>query len=673
MSDIEIIVDETEEGYVPPGEVFPSDEERDEVSSWLLSEFTRAEDEQKERRDMWARWRRQRMARPEKKVQDYPWSGASNVVPPEAMSITNTAFAQVKGKYMNLEPLYEVKASDDKYREHANAMEALLNYAALNEDQMNMRKQNNTLIYDTVSLGTQFGKVIWDKDEVKYKRDGEEIVVTTHDGPAFIPIRLEDFLTRYNVTVTDRAPWYAVKTRYFEHELEAAVQRGFFTPQGVEGLLGTPITSLDENKQKEKEMQGENPDVGTGGDYLVYEVAVFWDVDGDGVKEDLRLWINPDSGMILREEYNDLGFRDVQRFPFLTVPYELYGLGMGWMCDQMQETLTTTYNMAINGAHLHSLQNFATRPGTDLATDEIRPMGVFEMDSPREDMVLINYPDVSAAATTMAQSAQSYIQRATGVNYAMQGLPDETMKSRFSPTGYQSQASTGSALLEINSKNFDEAYGEMGKKLFYLLIAHKDLTIKNLVPRLRAEDQRLVMEVLALREEDVRNLFAFSVKITPMDETEEAKQQKTMTLTQIYAAYIQQVLALLTQMNSPQLPPNVKEAIGAFVVGLTEMMQDTIEHMSELSTTTMLPFVDDLKLMLTMMDMQKSEQVAQAKEQISGMVGRAEGAVEQGAAMGAGQGNQGVAGQAAGPVQQGSNASPVSQSAPATGEIAVVG
>jgi len=634
MSDQEIIVDLEDAagaGYVAPDEVFTDETERDACKNWVIAEIDRALAEREEREVMWARWRRQRLARPKNKVADYPWTGASNVVPPESMSVTNTAFAQFKGKYLNIDPLWAVKTTKEGFGDQSRSIEKLLNYCATNEDQMNIRKHNNTIFYDAVSLGTQFGKILWDEDKVKYKRNGEEITIVTHDGPNFRPIRLEDFICRANVTDLQKAAMYTVKTTYAEHELQAEAQSGYFVR--IDDVIGSPRTEIDDNKTAEKNMLGDSPDVGTSAEYLIYEVAVFWDVDQDGTKEDLNLWIDATTGIVIREEYNELGFRDVQRFPYLTVPYELYGLGIGWMTDQMQEELTTLHNMAINSQHLSSLQAIITRPGTEIDSEELSPACIIETASPNEDVKILQFPDITASAVRLEALAKEYITRATGVSSAMAGMPDQTMKSRFSPTGYQQQAQQGANLLDLSSKNFDEAYSELGKMLFYLLLAYKEQTIESILPRLPLEDQENIKAVFAMGDQDIRDIFAFSVRVTPMDATEDAKQQKVMMLTQIYAAYIQQVIGLVMQMSSPEIPPNVKEILSRFIVGLTEMMQGTIEDMSDLSAQLMTPYVEDLKLMLIQMDMQKDAQVAQAKQ--SGGAG----GVEQGnqTAMGAGQ------------------------------------
>lgn len=666
MSDVDVIIttEEAEDiltGFAAPDEVFTSEEQRIEVADYLIDEIEKASGERKEREETWARWRRQRLAKPKSETVSYPWPGASNSVPPESMSVTNISFSQLKGKYMNLDPLWKVNVSREELEKKAKALEELINYCGVNQDQMNLRKHNNTIMYDCVSLGTQLGKILWDVNKVKYRRAGEERVVVTHDGPNFIPIRLEDFYTRSFMTETDSAPWYAVRTLYYKHELEKAVQNGFFNDSMIEQVLQNPVNVLDDNKAEEKSMGGDSPDFSGEGQYEVYECSLFWDVDEDGVSEDIKIWVEPTSRLVLREEYNELGFRDIQKFPFQTVPYEFYANGIGAMTDQMQEELTSLHNMAINSGHLNSLQMFVARPGSSLADIDAKPMQVIEAESPKEDIQLLTFPDMTASARILEETARQYIIRATGVNYAMAGLPDMVMKSRFSPSGYDQQATQGASFLELMTKNFDEAYGELGKKLFYLLLAYKDRTRETLFPKFSLETQGLLEEIFTMSDADIQEAFNFSVRITPMDETDEAEQQKTLMLTQLYATYIQQIMPVMQQLSNPQIQqmPQMQDILMRVAVGLSEMMEDQIESMSDLDAQNMLPYLEQFKLALRAMDIQKDAQLAPMKEQVNEM--------ERSGASGMGeQSAQGSAEGAGGMGQAGGEQTP---SGPQTGQL----
>lgn len=643
MSDTVIVMEEELEGFPLPNEVFRSDDDRAECVTYLLDELERSKSERSEREARWAKWRRQRKAQPKNPTASYPWDGASNLEAPDAMSTTNVTFAQMKGRYSTLDPLFHVTASKDAYKEHSQAIADLVNYCALSKDQMNMRKHNNTIIKDTVSLGNQIGDVYWKVDKVKYNRQGEEIELTTHDGPAFLPYRLEDFFVRSFVTDINNAPWYGLGTNYYKHELERLQQNGFFVK--VEDILDSPVTSIDDNKEDQNKAEGDERDFSGEGQYYVLKFSVFWDVDKDGVSEDITVWIEPETETVLREEYNELGFRSAQHFPYVTEPYEFYAQGIGSMIEQMQESLTSSTNMAMNSAHLNSLQVILTRQGTQLAGQKWKPMSVQECESPAEDVRVLNFPDVTQSANIMAENARQNIIRSTGVNYAMAGLPDMVMKSRFSPTGYDQQASTGASFLELMSKNFDDAYSELGKKIFYLTLAYKDRTREVLFPKFPEKTQNLLEEVFKLSEQDIRDVFGFNVAITPMDETDEAKQQKTIMLNSLYSAYIQQMIGVVMQLSNPQSPQPLKDLLIRASIGYSEMMQKQIEELSSMNPQLVTMYVEDMKLMVQMMDQQKNEMLAQAKEQVNAQMEQSgQGTME-------GTGNQSVDSGAGGMVE----------------------
>lgn len=619
MSDVDVIItaEEELEGIQLPNEVFESDEDREECVTYLLDELSRAKTERAGREKRWAKWRRQRNAQPKNATASYPWDGASNLEAPDAMSTTDIIFAQMKGRYNTLDPLFNVTTSLEKHKAHAAAIGEIVNYCAVAKDQMNLRHHNNTIMKDTVSLGNQIGDVFWDVTQVKYNRNGEEILITTHDGPAFKPERLEDFYVRAFVEKLDNAPWYGLGTNYYKHELEQFQQNGYFV--NIEQIIDQPVTAIDDNKAEQNKNEGDERDFSGSGQYYIIKFSLFWDVDKDGVSEDITVWIEPETQTVLREEYNDLGFRSAQHFPYVTEPYEFYAHGVGGMIEQQQEALTSSTNMAFNSAHLNSLQVIITRQGTKLGEATWKPMSVEEAESPQEDVKVLNFPDVTNSARVMAEDARNNIIRSTGVNYAMAGLPDMVMKSRFSPSGYDQQASTGASFLELMSKNFDDAYGELGQKIFYLLLAYKDRTRSTLFPKFSTETQDLLEEVFQMSEQDIRQIFSFTVAITPMDETEEAKQQKVMMLNTLYSSYIQQMIGITQMIGQPNQPPQMQEMLIRGAIGYSEMMQSQISDLSDMNPQQVTLYVEEMKLMVDMMDMQKNAMLVQAKEQLRAM------------------------------------------------------
>ena len=377
----------------------------------------------KERKTMeedWKKWRRQREARPAERTKTFPWPGASNVCPPLAMYNTNGIYAMLKASTGDKKPAWEVDAQDPLFNNEAVSWGKFLGLLAESPYHANLRGALNHILYELASMGTQFVQIPWVIERWNFKRQQaggpvEAVSKISRDCPQVIPINLEDFGTRSHWGDIQKAPWIAIRTHLYDYELKQRVVDGVYPQDKVDKVLTRSTDDITDARQAEMAQQGLTPTTGDTKVYDVYQTYLFWDVDGDGAPEDIKVWFDPISQTILRSEFNDLGVRDIVKIVYIPRPGELYGIGVGWMVEHAQDEIEALHNMRVDGTMLAMLQMFVTRRGSGISDDEdFHPLKNISVDNPREDFLPVKFPDIGYGTIQAEMIIKEYAERVTG-------------------------------------------------------------------------------------------------------------------------------------------------------------------------------------------------------------------------------------------------------------------
>ena len=597
------------------GNVLRTEELEKEVKSYLQEELLSVigATERADAEESWTRWRRQRQGLPETAKKTYPWDNASNAVPPLSLINTNGAYSFVSSSLARRKPFWEVTTQIDSLSHEAAALTNLLSVMAESKNHLNLKGVNRPIIYDLVSLGTQFIRVPWLRDEQMFKSYDEngnlqQVTRIRHDSPAIIPIRLEDFMTRPYWYDIQRAPWIATRSWLMKHELLQREALGIY--ENVEEVLKLSSQDFDQNMKDELERHGVNLS-GYPKDMIpIYQVNVFWDIDGDGVPEDIIVWFEPVTKTILREEYNDLGVRDIVRIPYMEMPYQLYALGVGALTDSMQEEATTLHNMRVDSMHISLLQLWAARKGSGIGpNEELRPLKLFELDDPEADLKVFKFPDVSASTLNAELVAKEYAGRATNMSDYMMGFESQGIRSRNTMGGTMFLAQQGNKIQTAIMASVEEAYSQVGQIVVFQLVKNKDKVREVLYPLVSPHDRQYLDNVLDMDVEDIPVKFNFRVRTTDVEKSQEAQRQGILTLTQLYTMYGKQVFQLLPTVYNQQVPPQVKEVAAKFFIGATKMMDKVLKFFGEEDTRDLLPYIKDIQMMVEALDNMKDQRL----------------------------------------------------------------
>lgn len=618
--------------------VFPNDAVRDQMVAYLVREFDEIAEgnERSELAEDWEEWRRISMVKPKDRVKDTPWEGAANVVTPFAFSNINGVFSHLKAAIVEKKPRWQCDSGDDEYADKAKSWQKWLNELMVSKLHINITEKDEELLWDIARMGTQFAEVPWTTNRVQFKRRASDehtqvVDKTVYDGPTIKRHRLEDVFIRSHWKVQD-APYVGFAHEFTKQDLLREEHNGFF--EDVERVFAFPA-----EKEKSRVVEGEQVGVATtfdeltevGEAYRIVKFYVAWDADEDGMPEDLIVWVEPTSKVVLRAEYNELGVRPIGVGKYIGVPDMIYALGVCAILYRLQEEIDTMHNIGINSLHVSSLQMYATPRGAGIGPKEkFFPLKHIELDDPQRDFQVIKFPNVSPEASAREQIAQQYGRTATGISEGQLGMPDTTAKSGTSPTLQQFMAQQGNKVLRSVIASVADFYGELGQFVSLQLVANSERVLAGNAPLLELADEadrENIRAVLNMNVEDIPQMFQFSVKTTEADKTEDAKRQMLMMKHQLMAQYMQQAMQVVQMLDSPQIQqmPTVKEFVTQMYVALTKLMEESLGLFDVDKPSDYLPNYELQEIALQISDIMKDQQAAMIRQRMEGMTGDGRG------------------------------------------------
>jgi len=597
MSDENIAIEivEGEEAPLPVNAVFQTEEDEAKVVNYLLAEKEAAERERENMLQRVQKWRRQREARPETEKKNWPWPKASNVCVPIAAINTQGVSTFLKEAFAQRDPFWTVKSENSKDKEQiaqAAALTALLDRMSKSRYQLNLGPVIDDILDEVSSLGTQPVKVVWLKDSWVFKgKDAQgttrQVNKVVHDGPAIIMIPFEDFITRPFFTDVQQAPWVTHRVYLFEHQMRQRFQQGRY--EEPEGWNLDYITALPEHNKEQLERTGIEP--GETKMWEILESHVFWDVDNDGVPEDIILTYSP-KGLVYRREFNDLGVRPYVMPTYGKRAFQLYGIGVGWMAEHGQDEVDAHHNMRVDGAVLANLRMLVARKGCGIRPDEKLFAGkIWMVDDPQSDVHQLQFGEVYPSSLQAEAMAKDYTERWTAMNDYMQGFNDPMLKSRGGIGISSFLAGQGGKIQTNRARYLITAFSEIGQLVLFQLVRNKERVVLDGLPE---DEAARISAVLNMNVEDIPTKFSFTVETTDLSETEANKRQALMTLTQLYTLYFKDITEAVIMAANPQmaqLPMGslIQEIALKHYTGASHMMEKILRYFDELDTGRYIP------------------------------------------------------------------------------------
>lgn len=618
MSDEIIVYEEGEEGeevVVEVGVVISDEKELKEIAQKLCTDYQAARAGREEKEQTWAKWRRQYEARPNRKSKDYPYPNASNVVPPLSQIVGQALFGHLKEMYDQIDPPWYVKPlreGDQELIKQAEVLTKYYNLLSKSRLDLNFDSFKRDFLHEVAVMGTCYVKVPWTTTHWHFKGDEAgleaDVDALLHDGPELMVIPVEDLVYPENWKDIQKMPWIAHDVQRARYELEDLAARGVYEQEAVDAMLqyaehGSGTT----RNQVREEISQVSPD--REDEFLLTEFYFYYDADKDGRHEDLVFTVHVPSGIVLRQSYNEFGYRMITSGTFISRSFMLEGRGAGQTTEYQQDEIEGIHNVRNDNMKFANMRVLAARKGAFRENEQIFPGKIFLTDNPREDLVPIQLGEVYPSSLQAENMTMNYAREASGMSSIMAGFSDQRLGSRDTASGQSMRMSRGQGLFATIAEGLNECFSEIGMMMFFQLVKNRDRVLQNERDAERMNPEELVVlgETLGMELRDVPIKLSFQIRTSDIDQTFEAKRQNMLSLTQLFSQFAMQTTPLAMQLFGPegqqiqQAAPDAYAHMLSIYTGSTRLMSEVFKFFGEEDPQRYVPDVRKFELMQDMM------------------------------------------------------------------------
>jgi hypothetical protein len=614
-------------------EVIADEENRKELIEYLCTEYEEEEASREGRKEEWALWRKMAEAEPMVKTKNTPYRNASNVTPPLTQSIFHTAYAHLKQMFDARNPFWTVRASrkdDQEDVKRAKVLTKYLDVLARSESDLHLEAVKQQSLSDAALMGTVFMKVPWVAESTNYKRRDStgnlvEETIYKRFGPQIQVAPLDRVVYSPEFSAIRDMPWVGYTITLPKHELANRGMNGTYV--NVDEVMQWGDTSKDALDRQRDEARGSEQKA-YADQFDITEFFVQWDVDQDGMYEDIIITLHVPSRTLLDIRFNDLLERDIVEAKFIARNYMVEGRGIGQMTKSMQLEAEGMHNVRNDNAKFAAMRMIAMNRATARENREsIYPGKIWKTENPHQDIVPIQLGEVYPSSFQAEQQAMMLARETTGISSVMGGFSDPRLGSRDTFRGQNMRMQQGQGVFASITTGLKSAFRQVGRLVYYQLCLHRDEVIarEQKAMRLSQEEIDILSEALSIPIQDIPIRMSFDISTTDIDQTFESKRQNMLTLTQLYSQWAQEVTPIAQLLFGPegqqmqQAAPEMYKHFLDVYVGSTSMLHRIFEFFNEDDVDEYVPDIERYKALQEILHLGDQEIVKQKKQMIAMM------------------------------------------------------
>lgn len=556
--------DKTEPAPMMPPDIEMSEQQERRFAEYLRQELSLCAGERWEHTAKFARLQEKYKAPRADGPKNWPIANASQLTVPIIKTAVNTTSTRLYQTAMAAEPLASYRTEDQAFQDFAFDMERFM--AIYMEEKLDMPELLDGWITEISMLGTgilEASTVLqrrangeWDEGLGEYRMRTEDV----HAGPISYHIPVEDFWIRPAYTDLQKAPWCGKEIRPTWSEVKDMALSGTLDPKKIDkcwrylgGVDGAEVPDTVKKNEELEKFRPTNRDIIT-----LHELCVRWDVNGDGVDEEVMVYFHHPSSTILRKKFSGFKKRPWQVARFIKLPHCFYGEGLAEMLEALQEEISTQHNQRIDNATIANLRIILVqrliqglKPGDRLYTGKI-----VKVNNVRDDVGTLQIGDVYPSTVMNENISRGYVAEVSGVS------PVATGQAR--PIS-RATASAELGMMEEVNRRFDKTMKSIRRALRAHSNALNDLFIGSGTGGLAEEwlgsvrGQRLEM-FLAYPADVLRRKIKVQVKATSATMNKEVEFQSQIAVFQLIIQMWGLIRNEAAQL-SPQLIPVLSHEI----------------------------------------------------------------------------------------------------------------
>jgi hypothetical protein len=621
-----------------PPEIKLTEDGEKRLINYLISELSDAESERQDSMHDFARWRRKYRTKFPEWPKDWPIANSSQITIPVIKTAVHTLTSRVYQTVMAADPILSYRTKNEEYQDFAINYEEF--FGLYCTDRLDLEDTLDTVVTETIKLGTAIVEVTTKTDKrALMQYDGltksyKKIIKEVYNGPIVYHFPIEDFWCRIGYQDIQTAPWCGKEIRVTWSQIKDMALSGELNPDDINKVWKLPRQHNESLHGTRVEEQIEDREPMDWQQYRLFELSVRWDVDGDGLDEELLVYFHWESRTLLRRKFNT--FRNGRRpwivFRYLRVPHRLYGEGMAEILEHLQEEISTIHNQRIDNATVANLQIILVKklirglsPGDRLWSGKI-------VKADAADVGTLRLGEIYPSTVNNEQIAQQYAKEISGVGDNITGSNQPV--TRTTATAQLSMLEEANRRFDKPIKSIRKSVLELGKHCTDILADYGTYGLAE--AWLGDEKGRIVEQGLADPRTFEPGNVRVQVKSTKSSVNREVEFQSAVAVMNMVVQMGQQFMQL-AQMANPQAAGVVAHEL---VQALREPWKKVMQYSDSQNTDEALSVLNVLSRILP------------SPEDLGGMAGaeasaNAQGAAAAGAGAGAGSNGQRGASQGA--------------------------
>lgn len=601
---------------------YPADwpENIGELQTWITEEITRSKFTRAELETMWETALRLYEGQPKHQYRNVPIENAPNLEVPLSAIASDAIYAQMVNLIFNIDPMVTVAEVDEegRYKEHVKALQRFVDIIAGEGGELGLRDAADNVVLDTVKLGTGIYYTRWAESTKKTKV--EKIISS---GVDVYPVPVEDFFIPGGAkNDLESIRWCAMRIWLTQNELNHRIKKYNWLEGAakVSNEVGR-VRTIRERIGRHSGSMERRTDAGEV--YEVFDMYCRYDIDGDGIDEDLLVTWDYGSRRILH-----WGFNPYDRRPFSVMRYQnrsfvFYGLGVVEMLRALQEGTTELYNHWIINSMLANARVWAAPHGT-MPGGKLRlwPNRYLEMSDPRA-LIGLQLADTYPSAPAALSTTLSLAERRSGINDLTTPRPSQVLGSR-------TPGITALSLLQKANERFGPAFDSVRaatagcvKQALYRyqeqLLAKNRVVEKKIVRMMGEERGALIIELLKDKEFD--NAIKITLTASSVRQNRQVEQQNWLLVLPQILNYYERAFQLVQIMSQPGIPEPMRKVASQIFTRAGEIIDRALRNFDVKDPQTFILKIEEELQQMQGLDQQGVTGLAQFISQLGGGAG----------------------------------------------------
>lgn len=491
-------------------------------------------------------------------------------------SICDAIEANFEDLVFGVQPPVTTRAKHKQWDEAGDALQALIDWGTAPQGPWRFEEGIKEGAIDCIQLGTEVYYIPW--VETSRKTD---VWKTITFGPKIYAIDPNDFIVPENaINDIQNTPFCTWRMSYSKAGFRNAAQRNGWS---MDDSQSADSTSMVRNSRFKAAgfMDGDgNADVAP---IHIGRTFLYFDIDGDGIAEDLEIIWNMTSNGILKAQYNRYNCR-----PFVLKPYQqrahlIYGQGVMEMALPYQQMDTEIHNNFVWNLMLSNTRMWAV-PGTLMnEAASIYPGKVWQVDAGEKiEPVEMGSPNPQTLQTEAVVSGMASNRTgATSLNAPVKA------SSRTPATSMLTMQQAANRRFTHPFNNMRNGAGECVIQCVYRIqeqVRAGNSAVKKKLKDILGEDKaKTLIEYFKRSTGEILDGVDIQLKASSITVNKEADRQNWLSLaTQLYPMYFQFIQQIGTLVAHPPFPGADIEAKKAMTV-INHIMEKVLKTFDQVS------------------------------------------------------------------------------------------